>query len=76
MDFATISKLILSSGYKQTITSSQIISYETNYSRGADKISVHWKLGGYVHLILVNNESGVLTSFESAEEFINSFSEN
>lgn len=76
MDFATISNLVQASGYTKANTQSSLINYDTLFTRGTDRISVKWQLGGYVHSISIGDHSGVTARFESAETFLNSFSEN
>lgn len=68
MDFDEISKLIKSSGYIKTNTTSTLVQYETTFLRGIDKIIVNWQLGGYVIKVSVGE-----SVFESSEEFFKSF---
>jgi hypothetical protein len=76
MDFATLSQLVQSSGYTKASTQSSLIKYDTLFTRGSDKISIQWELGGYVRSVAVGDASGIVARYECANSFITSFSEN
>jgi len=74
MDFATILRLLESSGYKRTSTKSSLIIFDTTFIRGSEKAVVNWRLGGYVSSISMSESGKIVSVFDSVEKFIESLS--
>lgn len=73
MDYATIRKLIESNGYKKVGTKEELISFTTNFLKGDGRISVDWRLGGYVKSITHHTMLEQKVVFNTALEFIQEF---
>ena len=74
MDFATISQLVQANGYKKVNTQSSLVTYNTTFLKEDRRVEVNWVLGGYVSSIIIGGSDGAKIIYDSAQEFIESFS--